>query len=139
MYESKRSRRPTAGPGKLFCGFGAARFVAPTSAFSLHGQKNVVPPAITGHEIVGTVHEIGAGVNNGLKLGQNVVVGTVVGCGKCIYCQRQQYNLCDSFTALGYDYAGGFAEYVKIPGCRGGPRQRHSHSRFHVRGARGAD
>jgi len=40
---------------------------------------------------------------------------TVVGCGKCIYCQRKQYNLCDSFTALGYDYAGGFAEYVKIP------------------------
>ena len=38
-----------------------------------------------------------------------------MGCGKCIYCQRRQYNLCDSFTALGYDYSGGFAEYVKIP------------------------
>ena len=45
----------------------------------------------------------------------NVVVATVVGCGKCVYCRRKQYNLCDSFTALGYDYAGGFAEYVKIP------------------------
>ena len=43
------------------------------------------------------------------------MVATVVGCGKCIYCQRKQYNLCDSFTAIGYDYAGGFAEYVKIP------------------------
>ena len=31
-----------------------------------HGQKNVVPPAITGHEIVGTVYELGSGVNNGL-------------------------------------------------------------------------
>ena len=45
----------------------------------------------------------------------DVVVATVIGCGHCIYCQRKQYNLCDSFTALGYDYAGGFAEYVKIP------------------------
>jgi L-iditol 2-dehydrogenase len=80
-----------------------------------HGQKNVVPPAITGHEIVGTVDEIGSGVDPQIAVGQNVVVATVVGCGKCIYCRRKQYNLCDSFTALGYDYAGGFAEYVKIP------------------------
>jgi L-iditol 2-dehydrogenase len=80
-----------------------------------HGQKNVVPPAITGHEIVGTVFEMGAGVNQGLHIGQEAVVATVVGCGKCIYCRRKQYNLCDSFTALGYDYAGGFAEYVRIP------------------------
>lgn len=80
-----------------------------------HGQKNVVPPAITGHEIVGTVYEIGSGVDKGLRVGQKAVVATVVGCGKCIYCQRKQYNLCDSFTAIGYDYAGGFAEFVNIP------------------------
>jgi len=80
-----------------------------------HGQKNVVPPTITGHEIVGSVHQIGAGVDGGLHTGQKVVVATVVGCGKCVYCRRKQYNLCESFTALGYDYAGGFAEYVKIP------------------------
>jgi len=75
----------------------------------------VVPPAITGHEIVGTVHEIGAGVDGGLKTGQRVIVATVVGCGRCIYCKRKQYNLCDAFTALGYEYAGGFAEYIKVP------------------------
>ncbi len=80
-----------------------------------HGQKNVVPPAITGHEIVAEVYEIGSGVNQPLKVGQRVVVGTVVGCGKCIYCKRKQYNLCDSFTAIGYDHAGGFAQYLKIP------------------------
>jgi L-iditol 2-dehydrogenase len=80
-----------------------------------HGQKNVIPPAITGHEMVGIVQEIGPGVDAGLSIGQKVIVATVIGCGKCIYCIRKQYNLCDSFTALGYDYAGGFAEYVKIP------------------------
>jgi len=74
-----------------------------------------VPPAITGHEIVGEVYEIGSGVGGGLKIGQKVVVGTVIGCGKCIYCRRKQYNLCDSFTALGYDHAGGFAEFMKVP------------------------
>jgi len=80
-----------------------------------HGQKNVVPPTITGHEIVGAVYETGSGVDGEIRIGRNVVVATVVGCGTCIYFRRKQYNLCDSFTALGYDYAGGFAEYVKIP------------------------
>ena len=64
---------------------------------------------------MGTVHQVGSGVDPAIAIGRKVVVATVVGCGKCIYCQRKQYNLCDSFTALGYDYAGGFAEYVAVP------------------------
>ncbi len=107
--------QPKAGPGEVVLRVRRCSVCGTDKRIFLHGQKNVVPPAITGHEIVGVVHEVGSGVNNDLKIGQPVVVGTVVGCGKCIYCQRQQYNLCDSFTALGYDYAGGFAEYVKIP------------------------
>jgi L-iditol 2-dehydrogenase len=107
--------RPAAGPGEVVLRVQRCSVCGTDKRIYTHGQKNVVPPAITGHEIVGTVYEIGAGVDKGLRTGQEVVVATVVGCGKCIYCQRKQYNLCDSFTALGYDYAGGFAEYVKIP------------------------
>ncbi|HXW15892.1 MAG TPA: alcohol dehydrogenase catalytic domain-containing protein [Terriglobia bacterium] len=106
---------PTAGPGEVVLRVQRCSVCGTDKRIFTHGQKNVVPPAITGHEIVGTVDEIGPGVNNGLYIGQPVVVATVVGCGKCIYCQRKQYNLCDSFTAIGYDYAGGFANYVKIP------------------------
>ena len=107
--------KPTVGPGEVVLRVQRCSVCGTDKRIFTHGQKNVVPPAITGHEIVGTVHEIGAGVHGGVVIGQRVVVATVVGCGKCIYCQRKQYNLCDSFTALGYDYAGGFAEYVKIP------------------------
>jgi L-iditol 2-dehydrogenase len=107
--------KPTAGPGEVVLRVLRCSVCGTDKRIYTHGQKNVVPPAITGHEIVGTVYEIGSGVDRGLRTGQPAVVATVVGCGKCIYCKRQQYNLCDSFTALGYDYAGGFAEYVKIP------------------------
>lgn len=107
--------RPTAGPGEVVLRVQRCSVCGTDKRIFTHGQKNVIPPAITGHEIVGTVHQIGAGVDQGLRTGQPVVVATVVGCGKCVYCHRKQYNLCDSFTALGYDYAGGFAEYVKIP------------------------
>ena len=107
--------RPTAGLGEVVLRVLRCSVCGTDKRIFTHGQKNVVPPAITGHEIVASVDEIGAGVDQGLRAGQKVVVATVVGCGKCIYCKRKQYNLCDSFTALGYDYAGGFAEYVKIP------------------------
>ena len=108
-------RKPTAGPGEVVLRVLCCAVCGTDKRIFTHGQKNVVPPAITGHEIVGTVHEIGAGVDGGLKTGQRVIVATVVGCGRCIYCKRKQYNLCDAFTALGYEYAGGFAEYIKVP------------------------
>jgi L-iditol 2-dehydrogenase len=107
--------RPSAGPGEVVLRVLRCAVCGTDKRIFTHGQKNVVPPAITGHEIVGMVYEIGAGVDAKITVGQKVVVATVVGCGNCIYCKRKQYNLCDSFTALGYDYAGGFAEYVKIP------------------------
>jgi L-iditol 2-dehydrogenase len=107
--------KPAAGPGEVVLRVLRCSVCGTDKRIFTHGQKNVVPPAITGHEIVGTVDKVGSGVGAGLAIGQRVVVATVVGCGKCIYCRRKQYNLCDIFTALGYDYAGGFAEYVKIP------------------------
>ncbi len=80
----------------------------------LHGQKNVVPPAITGHEIVGEVLELGEGLG-GPAAGTRVIVVTAVGCGACTYCRREEYNLCEEFRALGYDFRGGFAEKMVVP------------------------
>jgi L-iditol 2-dehydrogenase len=107
--------KPSAGPGEVILRVRRCSVCGTDKRIFTHGQKNVVPPTITGHEIVGTVDEVGSGVSPEIAIGRTVVVATVVGCGKCIYCERKQYNLCDSFKALGYDYAGGFAEYVKIP------------------------
>ena len=106
---------PTAGPGEVVLRVLRCSVCGTDKRSVLYGQTSIVPPTITRHEIVGTVYEVGSGVNPEIAIGRKVVVATVIGCGKCIYCQRKQYNLCDSFTALGYDYAGGFAEYVKIP------------------------
>jgi len=107
--------KPSVGPAEVVLRVFRCAVCGTDKRIFLHGQKNVIPPAITGHEIVGLIHEIGAGVGQGLKVGQRVIVATVIGCGQCIYCHRQQYNLCESFTALGYDYSGGFAQYMKIP------------------------
>ena len=105
--------KPEAGKGEIVVRVLRCAVCGTDKRIFVHGQKNVVPPAVTGHEIVGVIDEIGEGVR-GFELGRKVIIATVVGCGKCIYCRREQYNLCDEFTAVGYDYSGGFAEYVKV-------------------------
>lgn len=69
-------------------------------------------PIIPGHEIVGAVDAIGAGVT-GLRLGQRVGVGWLGGvCGACRYCAADRENLCDAPSFTGYTRHGGFASHA---------------------------
>lgn len=79
-----------------------------------HGKVNVKPPQVIGHEISGIIEEVGKDVR-GFKPGDKVIVAAVVSCGSCYFCMKGLQNLCESFKAIGYEYAGGFAEYMMIP------------------------
>jgi propanol-preferring alcohol dehydrogenase len=69
-------------------------------------------PLIPGHEIVGRVSAIGAGVS-GLSLGDRVGVPWLGRtCGTCSYCASQRENLCDAPQFTGYTLDGGFATAV---------------------------
>lgn len=71
-------------------------------------------PLVLGHQIVGTVAEVGRGVE-GYKLGQRVGVPWLGStCGKCRYCVGGAENLCDEALFTGYQIDGGFAEYARI-------------------------
>lgn len=80
----------------------------------LKGEKHVDVP-IVGHEICGTVVEIAQDVNN-IKKGERYAVQTVIGCGTCAMCKISRENLCENgFKAIGYQWNGGFAEYMVMP------------------------
>ncbi len=79
-----------------------------------HGQKNVTPPHIIGHEIAGRVEEVGRGVSE-IKIGEPVIVVTSVGCGHCKFCRKGWHNLCSTGVAIGYYYQGGFAQFMTVP------------------------
>ncbi len=96
---------------------------------------------ILGHEFMGEVVEVGPGVKN-LKVGDRVVNPFPIACGACFFCQGQEFSLCENSNPnawmaeklwghspaglFGYShmlggYAGGQAEYARIPYADVGP------------------
>jgi len=79
-----------------------------------HGHRLIVPPRVTGHEVAGTIIEVGASVK-GFAEGERVAVAAALPCGSCYYCSRGWQTMCDNLTAMGYHYDGGFAEFMAVP------------------------
>jgi L-iditol 2-dehydrogenase len=75
--------------------------------------KMIVPPAVFGHEMAGTISESRtspANVKN-WKVGERVVVANSAPCGICFYCGKGQENLCDDLLFLN----GAYAESIVVP------------------------
>src|SRR5688572_26898231 len=86
----------------------------------LHILKGDVPAVtdgrILGHEAVGTVESVGAGVKN-VKVGDRVLVSCITACGACRYCREGSYGQClgGGGWILGHKIDGTQAEYVRVP------------------------
>ncbi|HAC01964.1 MULTISPECIES: zinc-dependent alcohol dehydrogenase [Brevundimonas] len=112
----------------------------------LHLYDSVIPGMsngdILGHEFMGIVEEVGP--KSTLQVGQRVVVPFVIACGSCFFCGKQQFSACDNsnpadktdaseiayghatsglfgYSHLTGGYAGGQAEYVRVPYSDVGP------------------
>jgi len=96
---------------------------------------------VMGHEFMGEVVEKGRGVGN-LNVGDRVVVPFPIACGACLACERKQYSVCENtnpnarlaekmfgyptagifgYSHLTGGFAGGQAEYVRVPFADVGP------------------
>ena len=85
----------------------------------LHILKGDVPAVtdgrILGHEGVGVVHEVGAGVSS-FRKGDHVLISCITSDGKCDACKRGMYSHCEKGgSILGHRIDGTQAEYVRIP------------------------
>ncbi|MDF1556644.1 MAG: zinc-dependent dehydrogenase [ANME-2 cluster archaeon] len=70
-------------------------------------------PLVLGHEIAGTVAEVGKDVTS-YKVGDRVFVSHHVPCNECHYCMNGHHTVCDTLRTTNFD-PGGFAEYVRLP------------------------
>jgi len=78
-----------------------------------------VPPLIMGHEAAGVVTDTGSAVTQ-VKEGDRVTFDSMVSCGNCYFCGRNEMNLCENRRVLGvscedYRQHGCFAEYAVVP------------------------
>lgn len=111
----------------------------------LHLYNGFIPTMqsgdIMGHEFMGEVVELGSQVKN-LKKGDRVVIPFTISCGSCFFCNQDLWSLCDNsnpnaalaekiyghspaglfgYSHLTGGYAGGQAEYVRVPFADVGP------------------
>jgi threonine dehydrogenase-like Zn-dependent dehydrogenase len=111
----------------------------------LHLYNGFIPTMqsgdILGHEFMGEVVELGSQVKN-LKKGDRVVIPFTISCGSCFFCNRDLWSLCDNsnpnaglaekmfghspaglfgYSHLTGGYAGGQAEYARVPFADVGP------------------
>ncbi|MER9897847.1 zinc-binding alcohol dehydrogenase family protein [Mesorhizobium sp. M0130] len=70
-------------------------------------------PRIMGHEVSGTVIEIGEGVD--LAVGEAVIVNPYLACGKCIACRQGKPNCCVRIEVLGVHRDGAMCEQILVP------------------------
>ncbi|MEG4197880.1 zinc-dependent alcohol dehydrogenase [Microcoleus sp. Pol12A5] len=111
----------------------------------LHLYNGFIPTMqsgdILGHEFMGEVVELGSEVKN-LKKGDRVIIPFTISCGSCFFCNRDLWSLCDNsnpnaglaekmfghspaglfgYSHLTGGYAGGQAEYARVPFADVGP------------------
>ena len=106
---------PEIGPGEMLMKMERAS-ICGTDMRILNGTKtkDVRYPSVVGHEMSGTIVELGEGVTN-YKVGDRVCVANVCACGKCAMCRIGRSNVCLNRQAIGYEFDGGFEEYVRLP------------------------
>ena len=103
---------PEAAPGELIVRVGAALTCGTDLKVFRRGYhaRMIVPPALFGHELAGTVVQAGEGVTD-FAPGDRVVALNSAPCGQCYFCARGQENLCDDLLFNN----GAYAEYIRIP------------------------
>jgi len=107
---------PQIGPGELLVKI-ATCGVCGTDLKKIHTGSHSAP-RIFGHEMAGTIVEVGEGVTK-FAAGERVMVFHHIPCGKCYYCRKQTFAQCSTYKKVGATAGmepsgGGFAEYIRV-------------------------
>src|SRR5215469_10260649 len=105
---------PTAGPGEVKIRVRNCSTCGTDLKIYRFGHYRIEPPRVMGHEIAGEIVEVGAEVT-GHAVGERVQVIAAIPDGICEECRRGRQTVCRNQESMGYQYDGGFAEYMIVP------------------------
>ena len=117
-------RRPRPGPGEAVIRV-TLTTICGTDVHIVKGEYPVRPGLVIGHEPVGVIDELGAGVT-GYEVGERVLVGAITPCGQCHACLSGKLSQCghgSGFEAIGgwrfgNTIDGAQAEYLLVPNAQ---------------------
>lgn len=105
---------PEAGPGDLVIRVRTCSTCGTDAKIFRFGHHHISLPRVLGHEVAGEVTEVGPGVED-WSVGDRVQVIAAIPCGVCHFCRRGQHTVCEELESIGYQYDGGFAEFMRVP------------------------
>jgi L-iditol 2-dehydrogenase len=102
--------QPTIGHGELLLRVEASGICG---SDVMEWYRRARAPLVLGHEVAGTVAQVGSGVD-AFHVGDRIVTTHHVPCGDCRYCASDRESACETLRSTRFD-PGGFAEYVRLP------------------------
>jgi 2-desacetyl-2-hydroxyethyl bacteriochlorophyllide A dehydrogenase len=105
---------PAPAPGEVVIATSASAICGSDLHAFREANPRRVPPLIMGHETVGTIAEVGDGVDRA-RIGRRVVLRPVLACGACGACRAGRTNVCETGRLVGRELPGGFAERFAVP------------------------
>jgi len=112
--------KPVAGPGDAVIRI-TTTTICGTDVHIVRGEYPVRPGLIIGHEPVGVIEELGAGLEREYRVGQRVIAGAITPCGQCFYCLNGSHSQCGGALGgwrFGNTINGAWAEYLLVPDAR---------------------
>ena len=112
--------RPAPGPGEAVIKI-TATTICGTDVHIVRGEYPVKPGLVLGHEPVGIIEELGAGLDRYYRIGERVIVGAITPCGQCFYCLNGSHSQCGGPLGgwrFGNTINGAWAEYLLVPDAR---------------------
>lgn len=112
--------KPSPGPGEAVIRI-TTTTICGTDVHIVRGEYPVRPGLILGHEPVGVIDELGAGLEALYTVGQRVIVGAITPCGQCFYCLNGAHSQCGGGIGgwrFGNTINGAWAEYLLVPDAR---------------------
>lgn len=109
--------KPKIGPNELLIKVLSAS-ICGTDMRIYNGVHRFYPEGtrrVPGHEVVGTIAEVGQELDGTFSIGRRVFIAPNMGCGHCVQCISGNNNLCASYDAIGITIDGGFAEFMRVP------------------------
>lgn len=105
---------PTPGPTEVLV-FVEASGLCATDLHLLEGRwPHIGLPRVPGHELAGTIIEVGQKVTN-WHVGERVITAIDVPCGSCVFCIEGRTNLCPNFTRIGFERNGSHSQLAVVP------------------------